>query len=90
MTVKITKINDKKDHTLLKVEGKLMAQDAEMLERTFDVIENGELVAIDLSGVTFVDSDGAEIMGRLERKSVEMKGADFFIQSIIDAYRNES
>ena len=89
MTVKITKVNDPQDRTVLKVEGKLMAQDAEMLERMFEVVENGQRAAVDLSGVTFIDSDGAAILRRLERKSVELKGADFFIQSIIDAYTKE-
>ena len=85
MTVKITHI----DKTVLKVEGKLTAADAEMLEQAAEALENGERITIDVSDVSFIDNNAAAILVRLERKKAELKGVDFFIQAVIDAYTNE-
>ena len=88
MTVKITEIEKTKHARLLRVEGKLTNGDAEMLERTLEELEGREKIAIDLSGVTFLDSDGASVLRQLERKGVELEGIDFFIEAIIAAHRD--
>ena len=71
---------------MLRVEGKLTNGDAEMLSRTVGQIENATHITIDLSGVTYIDSDGVSTLRNLDQEGVELTGADFFIQTIIDAY----
>ncbi|MFN2514538.1 MAG: STAS domain-containing protein, partial [Pyrinomonadaceae bacterium] len=52
MPVKITQIGK----TVLKVEGRLTAADGEMLKQAVEAVENGERITIDVSGVSFIDS----------------------------------
>lgn len=88
MTVKITQIDEAKDLTVLKVEGKLAAADAVMLTWILARLEDGEAISMDLTGVTFIDCEGAAIVRRLEEKGANLIGVDFFIRSVIDAYSN--
>lgn len=90
MTVKITQIDEAKDLTVLKVEGKLAAADAVMLTWILARLDDGEAISIDMSGVTFIDGEGAAIVRRLEEKGADLIGVDFFIRSVIDAYSNGS
>lgn len=90
MTVKITQIDEEKDLTVLKVEGKLAAADAVMLTWVLARLEGGESISMDMSGVTFIDSEGAAIVRRLEEKGANIVGVDFFIRSVIDAYSNSN
>lgn len=84
MTVKITQTDEVKGLTVLKVEGKLAANDAVMLNEVFANLEAGEAISIDMSGVTFIDCEGAEMISRLEEKGANLVGLDFFIRSVID------
>lgn len=86
MTVRITQIDEDKDLTVLKVEGRLAAEDAAMLTWILARLEAGEAVAVDLSGVTFIDSEGAAIVRRLEQRGASLIGIDFFVRSVIEAY----
>ena len=88
MTVKITQIDEAKDLTVLKVEGKLASREAVMLRWILARLENGESISLDLSGVTFIDSEGTAIIRRLEEQGANIIGVDFFIRSVIDAYSN--
>jgi anti-anti-sigma regulatory factor len=85
MTLKITEIENKNDAKLLKVEGTLTSGDIGTLEEALDAIEDHQKIAIDLSGVTFIDSDGALVLKRLTSDGVDLKGVDFFIEAVIAA-----
>lgn len=90
MTVKITQIDEAKDLTVLKIEGKLAAADAVMLTWVLARLETGEAISIDMSGVTFIDSEAARIVRGLKSKGADLTGADFFIRSVIDTYSEDN
>ena len=88
MTVKITRIEVTKKRTVLKVDGKLLNGDADLLEHAFDLLEKKESVEIDMSGITFIDSDSASAIRRLERKGAKLTKVNFFIKTIIESTTN--
>lgn len=88
--MKITQIDAAKDLTVLKVEGKLAASDAELLTEIVEKLAAGELFSIDMSAVTFIDQKGAAIIRRLEEFGAELIGVDFFVRSVIDAYSDSN
>ena len=66
MTTRISKIaDDGNERTMLRVEGSLHVEDAEVLERTYTALdaEQSRNVAIDLSGISFLDSESAGSKG---------------------------
>ncbi|HCA57620.1 MAG TPA: hypothetical protein DEP46_06480 [Blastocatellia bacterium] len=86
MTVKITQCDAATYSTVLMVEGKLAASDAVVLTEIVARLAAGEPISIDLSGVTYIDRDGADIVRRLEELGAELIGVDFFVQSVIDNF----
>ena len=88
MTVKITQIDEARDATVLRIEGKLAAGDAVMLTWILARLEGGERISIDMSGVTYLDGEVAAIFRRLEENGAGLIGVDFFIRSVIDADSN--
>ena len=89
MTVKITQLDETADDTVvLRIEGKLMSGDAEILEKAFDALDKNEM-EIDMSGITFIDSDSASVIRRLEREGAVLTGVDFFIRTVIETYENQ-
>ncbi len=90
MTEKITQIEAATDLTVLKIEGKLAATDAVLLTEIVARLAAGEAISIDMSGVTYIDRNGADIIRRLEEFGAELIGVDFFVRSVIDACSNGS
>ena len=93
MTTRITKIR-KADgrNTTLRVEGCLRLADAEVLESTYANLraEQLENVAIDLSGLSFLDSESASVLRRLRDLGVELVGLHFYTQRLIEAAENSA
>lgn len=88
MTVKITQMDEtKSDVIVLKIEGKLTGGDAELLERAFNDLKTNKSIEIDMSGITFIDSDSASVIRRLEQKGAVLAGVDFFIQTVIETHK---
>ena len=87
MTTRITKSESNQKTTTLKVEGSLHLEEAEVLERTFSKLrtENGHhRIEIDLSDITFLDTDSAAILCRLQALGAELVGLHFFTQRLIE------
>ncbi len=87
MTTRITKIGDQgSERTTLRVEGSLRQEDAAVLECTCAGLPAAELknVAIDLSGISFLDSESATVLCRLRDLGVELVGLHFFTQRVIE------
>jgi len=87
MTARITKIPDPgSEKTTLRVEGSMRLQEAEVLETTYATLRPEELgnVAIDLSGITFLDSESASVLRRLSGLGVELVGLHFFTRRLIE------
>lgn len=87
MTVKITQMDDFKGKIVLRIEGKLLSDDADLLEQTFEALETSKGVEIDMSGITFIDSDSASVIKRLEQKGAALSGVDFFIRTVIETQK---
>lgn len=87
MTTRITKIRKAGRKTTLRVEGSLRLADAEVLESTYANLrsEQFENIAIDLSGLSFLDSESASVLRRLRDLGVELVGLHFYTQRLIEA-----
>jgi len=87
MTTRISKIKQQGNkRTTLRVEGTLRVEDAEVLETAYAKLQEQEpqQVAIDLSGLSFLDSDSASVLRRLRDSGVELVGLHFFTQRLIE------
>jgi anti-anti-sigma factor len=79
--------------TLLKVEGSLYLEDAELLERVCrDVGEQtGHRLILDLADLSFLDSDSASVLCRLKREqNVSLEGLHLFIAKVIELTEAEA
>jgi hypothetical protein len=70
----------------------LRLEDAEVLESTYANLPTEELenVAIDLSGLSFLDSESAAVLRRLRDLGVELVGLHFFTQRLIEMAENSA
>ena len=79
--------------TLLKVEGSLYLQDAELLERVCRDIgeQTGQRIVLDLADLSFLDSDSASVLCRLKREqNVGLEGLHLFIAKVIELTEAEA
>jgi anti-anti-sigma factor len=89
MTTRITQLEDgdADGRALVRVEGSLGLADAQLLERVCADLKarSGLNVAVDLSDISFLDSESASIIARLRREqAVALEGVHFFIQQVIE------
>jgi anti-anti-sigma factor len=88
MPTRITQIQNVKDErTLLKVEGTLNLEDAELLEKICREIaeQSRRLVTLDLAELSFLDSDSASVLCRLKREQgVSLEGLHLFIGKVME------
>ena len=79
--------------TLLKVEGSLYLQDAELLEKICrDIgVQSGRHITLDLADLSFLDSDSASVLCRLKREQdVSLEGLHLFIAKVIELTEAEA
>ena len=83
--LKIT-FKDTPECTRIKLEGKLSGPWVEELERTWTEHSSraSENVIIDLSGVTFIDPGGKNLLARMADKGVCFTGTQLMTQYVID------
>jgi anti-anti-sigma factor len=89
MPTRITQLGDgRQGGVVLRVEGKLVREDAELLERVCADIarrQPGVRVTLDLADLTFLDSEAASILCRMRRQqSVALDGLQFFVQRVVE------
>lgn len=73
--------------TVLRVEGSMTREDAELLERiAFDLREaRGRNITFDLSDLDFLDSESAPVLIALVRDhGFEIEGVEFFLQTVVN------
>lgn len=90
MTIRITQIDsEKRKRTILRVEGKLHEADAEIVEQTFENIRNrnGRKIEIDLTAISFINSDSAAVLRRIEKRGAMLTGLDFFVRQVIETHK---
>jgi anti-anti-sigma factor len=79
--------------TVLKVEGNLYLQDAELLERICRDIgaETRRSLTLDLADLSFLDSESASVLCRLKREqNVNLEGLHLFIAKVIELTEAEA
>jgi anti-anti-sigma regulatory factor len=87
MSIKITQIFDeRRDQTILRVEGKLYLIDAEVLEQTLLELQKEGLkqVEINLSEVSFLNNESAAVLRRLRRLGAVLTDINYFVQTVIE------
>lgn len=70
-----------------RVEGDMYLEDANLLEKLVrEARASGEIaVTIDLADLSFLDSESAAVLRRMESEGlVDIQGIEFFLQSAID------
>jgi anti-anti-sigma factor len=95
MATKITQIDfPERRRTILRVEGEMFREDAELLEKITACLtpDSGTTIVIDLADLDFLDSEAASVLKRLEDvNGYEIEGGEIFLQSAVDmAERLES
>ena len=74
MVLRITIEEGARSRAKLRIEGRVVADWADMLEREcVDLLRFWGAMSLDLAGVSFVDRAGVEALGRLSRAGVEIR-----------------
>ncbi len=82
--LKITRVNETVATAVLKLEGKVMAQWAVLLEEECQsLLRQGKTLVLDCVGVNFLDDRGAEILRRLPMNDVTLIGAPGFVTELL-------
>lgn len=88
MPTHITEIEDtRRGRIVLRVEGSLTFEDAVLLEKIAVGIHNKtrKNITLDLADLTFLDSESAPVLKRLEREhNFEIEGLMVFLQKIVE------
>lgn len=87
MPTRITQVGDQAGATQrLKVEGTLTLADAELLEGICNELrkQSDSGINVDLSNITFLDSDSASVLCRLKRQGISFEGLDLFVQKVVE------
>ncbi|HWS56761.1 MAG TPA: STAS domain-containing protein [Pyrinomonadaceae bacterium] len=89
MPTRITQLGDERQGgVVLRVEGKLVREDAELLERVCADITRQQpdsRVTLDLADLTFLDSESAAVLCRMRRQqNVVLDGLQFFVQRVVE------
>ena len=89
MTTRITQLEGRvaNGRALLRVEGTLALADAKLLEQVCTDLraQTGASVTVDLTDISFLDSESASVLSRLRREQeVSLQGIHFFVQQVID------
>ena len=83
----IQTVNDEDGSVTLRVDGDMMLEDAEVLEKIALGMrgDNFREVVIDLADLDFLDSESAPILKRLAKEhGFRIEGIEIFLQSAID------
>jgi len=83
--LKITKIEESRSYVLLKLEGKITAQWATLLDgecRSF--LRQEKTVRLDCSHVDFIDTRGVEVLNNLPRTRVTLMSAPGFVTELLE------
>ena len=84
MMLKITKIQESKSDVLLKLEGKITAQWATLLDGVCrSYLRQEQALSLDCSNVDFVDARGVEVLNNLPRKQVTLMSAPGFVTELL-------
>lgn len=84
--LRISRHDDSASRVTLKLEGRLVAKWAAVLERECStLLESGAAVELDLSGVVVLDRAGVAALERLHRAGIEVRGCSDIIASVLES-----
>ncbi|HEX6623569.1 MAG TPA: STAS domain-containing protein [Pyrinomonadaceae bacterium] len=87
MPTRITEVENREGVArALKVEGALTLEDAELLEGVCDELrgQSDAAIRVDLSAITFLDSESASVLCRLKRRGIALEGLDLFVRKVVE------
>jgi hypothetical protein len=68
---------------IIKLEGKLLHDWLDEVRRLFVDVHDGPFPSLDLSGLTFVDREGAELLLQLLRQGVRIESCSPFVAELL-------
>jgi anti-anti-sigma regulatory factor len=68
---------------IIKLEGKLLHDWIDEVRRLFLDVDEGAFSSLDLSGLTFVDREGAELLLQLLRQGVRIESCSPFVAELL-------
>jgi hypothetical protein len=68
---------------IIKLEGKLLQPWVDEVRRHFVTVDNGLVPGLDLSGLSFVDSPGAELLRQLVQRGVRIHSCSPFVAELL-------
>jgi ABC-type transporter Mla MlaB component len=84
--IRISQIHESEQQRLL-VEGKLSGDGVDVLEKCWfeaQTSPNGKPMRIDLSGVSYVDDKGRELLARMVRGGAELQATGVMTRAVIE------
>ena len=82
--LRVTTTDERSTTVKLKVEGRIAAEWTDVLERECRVrLQQRRSVLLDLSGVTFVDRSGVELLKSFSREDIEIINCSAFIEDLL-------
>jgi ABC-type transporter Mla MlaB component len=73
------------DHDTLLLEGKLLKEWIEELQQAFaQERQDGAAIALDLSGLRFIDDEGVRFLRECRRRGASLLGASPFVSALLD------
>jgi anti-anti-sigma regulatory factor len=85
--------DDERSRTVLRIDGEMYLEDAELLRKIVREIaaERSTAVVVDLADLDLIDGDAASELLKLEAEDlIELSGIDEFVQSSIDRAEGRS
>ena len=84
MMLKITKIQESRSDVLLKLEGKITAQWAALLDGVCrSLLRQEKTVYLDCTNVDFIDARGVEVLNSLPRTQVTLMSAPGYVTELL-------
>jgi anti-anti-sigma regulatory factor len=85
VTLRITRRKGSRSRATLRLEGRVVAEWAALLERECsELLRSRREVVLDLAAVTFVDRAGVRTIGRLSRAGVEIRSRPGAVASVLE------
>jgi anti-anti-sigma regulatory factor len=85
MMLKITKVQESRSDVLLKLEGKITAEWAVLLDGECRVhLREEKAVYLDCAGVDFIDDRGVDVLSNLPRARVTLMNAPGYVTELLE------
>ena len=86
MTCRIDRVLIEQD-VVLRISGRISGEDLDVLRTA---LEEGRVVAIDLTEVELVDRDAVKVLARTERNGIELRHSPAYIREWVTRERSSS